>query len=343
MNKILFVGDVNLWNPSTGGVVRRNQYTVRKLKKQFNKVCVFDISKFKNNKALMILSLLFFFSKNNRIVFSISNKSLIIISYLSFLLKKKKITTIISGGGELKEYLKSQKLRKILELSCIVYVQAQSLADEIRLITPNINAKYLQNFKPFPNIEYKKNKELKNRVKLLYLSRVHKDKGIFRAIEVCKKLNDLDKTTIYTLDIYGNMELNEEELIVFNDELRNNNLKYYGFIDLNSSEDFRKLIDYHFMLFLTTHPNEGFPGVLVDALIANLPVIATDWLYNKEILVKDNIALGAIIQPNAMLVENAVNSILNYKNNEELYHFILKQILKIRNNYNIENVNIEIC
>ena len=49
------------------------------------------------------------------------------------------------------------------------------------------------------------------------------------------------------------------------------------------------------MLFPTFWDGEGFPGTIVDAFSAGLPVIATDWNCNAEIV--DDMVNG-IIYPN---------------------------------------------
>jgi len=38
------------------------------------------------------------------------------------------------------------------------------------------------------------------------------------------------------------------------------------------------------MIFPTYWKGEGFPGVLVDAFVAGLPVIASDWNMNTEVI-----------------------------------------------------------
>ena len=38
------------------------------------------------------------------------------------------------------------------------------------------------------------------------------------------------------------------------------------------------------MLFPTYYEGEGFAGTLIDAMAAGVPVIASDWKYNKEIV-----------------------------------------------------------
>ena len=53
--------------------------------------------------------------------------------------------------------------------------------------------------------------------------------------------------------------------------------------------------DYFALLFPTFWKGEGFPGTIVDAFSAGLPVIASDWNYNSEI-VKNKI--NGILYPN---------------------------------------------
>jgi glycosyltransferase involved in cell wall biosynthesis len=55
---------------------------------------------------------------------------------------------------------------------------------------------------------------------------------------------------------------------------------------MNHSEDsYRKLSTYHLLLFPTHWVGEGFPGVVLDAYLAGLPVIATDWNMNSEVVI----------------------------------------------------------
>jgi len=48
------------------------------------------------------------------------------------------------------------------------------------------------------------------------------------------------------------------------------------------------------MLFPTFWVGEGFPGIIIDAYIAGLPIIASDWNLNGEII--DEKETGFIIK-----------------------------------------------
>lgn len=83
-----------------------------------------------------------------------------------------------------------------------------------------------------------------------------------------------------------------DELDYFNSFIENinkrNNALYKGIIDLKDTENYKELAKYDVMLFPTYWSGEGFPGVMIDAYISGLPIIASDWNLNSDI-VKDNI------------------------------------------------------
>ena len=59
---------------------------------------------------------------------------------------------------------------------------------------------------------------------------------------------------------------------------------YKGFLNLKDENNYCILSDYDAMLFPTMHPTEGFPGVIADAAISGLPVIASNWNYAEELI-----------------------------------------------------------
>lgn len=62
----------------------------------------------------------------------------------------------------------------------------------------------------------------------------------------------------------------------------NLNIQYKGFVKTDLVQGLLK--DYSFLIFPTYYKGEGFPGVLVDAFSAGVPIISSDWKYNSEIL-----------------------------------------------------------
>ena len=114
-------------------------------------------------------------------------------------------------------------------------------------------------------------------------SRVCKEKGITDAINAVKRINF--ETVKCTLDIYGEpskdyeSELNDvmrgaEDYIKLNDYLRGDCV-----IDILSRHDA--------MIFPTFYNGEGFPIGVVECYLGGVPVIASNWHYNSEIVINE--------------------------------------------------------
>src|SRR5699024_8891823 len=97
---------------------------------------------------------------------------------------------------------------------------------------------------------------------LCTFSRVTTLKGIKEAIEIVVKINENNNKTIYTLDIYGQVDKNFEE--EFNTLMKNTpeTIQYKGIISDNATEILEK---YFLLLFPTKYYDEGVPGTIIDA------------------------------------------------------------------------------
>lgn len=113
-------------------------------------------------------------------------------------------------------------------------------------------------------------------------SRVIKEKGITAAAEAVREINREKGFPACAMDIYGPVESRYQE--EFDEILAASGdvIRYMGVVDYN--ESVRILQDYYMLLFPTYFRGEGFPGTLIDAFSAGLPVIATDWHCNGEII-----------------------------------------------------------
>ncbi len=116
--------------------------------------------------------------------------------------------------------------------------------------------------------------------KLCTFSRVFKEKGIGEAVDAVKRCNEQFGSTVFELDIYGQIEQKEW----FDNLMRNQPsfIAYRGTIPANQSTDV--LQNYFALLFPTFYKGEGFAGTLIDAMAAGVPVFASDWHSNAEIV-----------------------------------------------------------
>lgn len=195
---------------------------------------------------------------------------------------KRKIHYVAIGGW-LPEYLKKNKrIQKYFRKFAGIYVETRTMKKSLNDMGFE-NVIYLPNFKRLNVIEkddlvFSK----KPPYKLCTFSRVTKEKGIEDAIEAVISINEKFGTTVYKLDIYGQIDNNYKK--IFKDIINKtpDYIEYKGYINFNENEAVLK--NYFALLFPTYYIGEGFPGTILDAFSAGLPVIATNWKYNKEII-----------------------------------------------------------
>lgn len=119
--------------------------------------------------------------------------------------------------------------------------------------------------------------------KFIYLSHVRESKGIFELIAAAQKA-DFD----IEIDVYGPFYdgLQKQDIEVCP------GLRYCGVVSPGDVDDV--LREYDIFLLPTHHKGEGYPGVVLEAYRAGLPVIATDWQAIPEIVDQTS---GVLIPP----------------------------------------------
>ena len=174
---------------------------------------------------------------------------------------------------------------------------------ENRLSVKELQSKYgfnnldvIPNFRevaPKPKIE-----EHGDELKLVFMARVNKMKGLDVIAEIAGKLQGRN----ISIDIYGPIFSDDEQY--FKAELigRYPSIKYCGV--LQPDEIYDTLVKYDAMLFPTHYYTEGFPGSIMDAYRSGLPVIATNWKHAHE-FIEDGIT-GYIVD-----FENTIDAIIH--------------------------------
>lgn len=205
-----------------------------------------------------------------------------IIEFWNFFYKRKIHYDVV--GGWLPNTLESMpRLIKMFSNYTGIYVEVDSMKCKL-------NELGLKNVFVIPNcknLEIIQCDELSTLsavpIKLCTFSRVMKEKGIEEAVRVIEALNRECNTVRYELDIYGQIDPNQTEW--FNNLISSvsSGIRYCGLVDYNKSTDVLK--NYHALLFPTFYSGEGFAGTIIDAMAAGVPVIASDWKYNSEVIV----------------------------------------------------------
>ena len=128
----------------------------------------------------------------------------------------------------------------------------------------------------------------------VFLSRLHPDKGIDLILRCAERLDREGFGNKFRIDFYGKPATSDYE-----QEFRKRietleNVSYSGVLNLKEEAGYRTLCRYDMMLFPTYWYGEGFPGIVIDAYIAGVPLIASDWNMNTEVITEKT---GVIIPP----------------------------------------------
>ncbi len=195
---------------------------------------------------------------------------------------RRKLHYSVIGGWLPLLLSENRGLIKYIKSMTAVYVETESMRKSLSELGI-ANAVFMPNFK---SISVLKKKDLPGSYKEPYslctFSRVKKAKGILDAIDVIKKFNGKTGKKVFALDIYGSIDEDFEQ--EFKAAVSDNNsfVNYKGVAEFSKSTEILK--NYFALLFPTYYDGEGFPGTVIDAFSSGLPVIATDWLYNSEIV-----------------------------------------------------------
>ncbi len=119
--------------------------------------------------------------------------------------------------------------------------------------------------------------------RFIYVGHVREAKGVLTLVEAAKLI-----PAHLSVDVYGNMFDDLPKDLFSN----GSNIKYMG--SLSPSEVVETMRQCDAFVFPTHHVGEGYPGVILEAYCAGLPVISTRWLAIPEI-VDDSV--GILIDP----------------------------------------------
>lgn len=123
-------------------------------------------------------------------------------------------------------------------------------------------------------------------LKLCTFSRVMREKGIEDAVKAVMTVNADLGYRAFSLDIFGQVDAEQAEWFETLQKTFPGYIHYGGLIPFDKSVETLK--EYYTLLFPTYYEGEGFAGTLIDAYSAGVPVIASDWKYNSE-LVNENV------------------------------------------------------
>ena len=250
----------------------------------------------------------------NVIIFPAHNGLRVYVPLLSFFrkfFKNRKLHYVVIGGW-LSEFLKTRKsLAKKLKRFDEIYVETNTMKRALEeqgftniVIMPN--CKDLKILKPeeliYPTGEP---------YKLCTFSRVMKEKGIEDAVNAVKEVNEEAGRTIYTLDIYGQVDSAQVQWFEDLKTTFPDYINYKGVVDYDKSVDVLK--NYFALLFPTRFYTEGIPGTIIDAYAAGVPVVSAKWESFSDIIDEGATGFGYEINNVFDLTKHLENVVYNTK------------------------------
>lgn len=275
----------------TDGQTVKTRIIADELIKKFgeNEVEILDTCGAKKNLPKQIVKIVSLLKRSENVIILPSRNGLRVFApvlALANVFLKRKLHYIVIGGI-LPKYVKKRKwLAASLKKFDFIYVETQKMKKDMEaqefgniVLMPNCKKLNIVN-------EQDLNYDFKEPYKLCTFSRVMKEKGIETAAKAVKAVNEKVGRIVYKLDIYGPVDVNQTEWF---DDLKNTfpeYVRYCGCVPYAKSVDVLK--DYFALLFPTYYQGEGLAGTVIDAMAAGIPVIASDWNHNADV-VKDRL------------------------------------------------------
>lgn len=334
--RIIFVGSQNLGGLLDDGETMKNYMLAKGLEACGCRLCKIDM-RHRPKRILYMGKYLFnlLFCRESKIVMSsspmVADKLFKIAKLLGWKGENEYYWVI---GGTFGKLVTEKKVNENL------YTGIKKIIVEGKSMKEQLDAAGFSNAMVLPNmkeIQYVPKKEYNdNKVKrFVFLSRVMPEKGVDYIVEASRSLIESGYND-FVVDLYGSI-LPQYKQVLEGRIATLPNVKYKGFLMLNENKGYETLATYDAMLFPTYWHGEGFPGILIDAFIAGLPVIASDWNLNTS-LINDG-KNGIIIPPHdpkalAEAMRNVIEGKVDVREMSEnaqksCYNYDLKNVITV--------------
>ena len=301
-NTVILIGAIDKGKVPTNGETMKNQLLVERFGELFDKVIAVDTFHWEK-RPWCIFQILWNLASNYgaSVVVSASGAASYLYDFLYYFPLKKNVFDWVIGGSRANRIREGQYRIKSLKRLKKIIVEGFSMVRELNGLGLN-NVIRVPNFKPINYNAIIRHKEDNDIYRFVFFSRMHPSKGIKEIIESCNLLDQNGYNNRYIVDFYGPFDTQYEN--EFNRLIEGHkNISYNGFLNMRDVSGYDILSSYDVMLFPTYWDGEGFPGVVLDANMAGLPIIASDWNMNKEVIIDNETGFIIPVHDNVALYE----------------------------------------
>jgi len=227
----------------------------------------------------------------NSYVISVSSNGRLVLSPLiaAKILTGNSRAVLLPAGGKfadeltnLPQPLKGFYMRLFSTFDAILPESDEEARKLDQLFGSDVVTRSLPNPRPRPDIAPDTGPSEENvGLNVVYVGRIKREKGIDGLIDSIRNVRSDDRRV--SLDIYGHFLPGDS----YQSDFKNNcdstqGVEYKGKIPDGKVVEY--LRDYDLFVLPTYYEGEGFPGVIIESFMAGLPVLATDWNYNGELV-----------------------------------------------------------
>ena len=303
MNKILLIGNSGTRKQSLDGQTIKTRLYIKKILDEGYEVQFIDLENFIKHPISTLIKISKGIKVCDRIVLLAAERgSKNLIPYINWQNKKIKKPFVLPligtsvlhysidklGNEEKNDFfcnsnysLAKPNKRLSRQLSKISYIlpETELICRVFREFYNLSNVYLLTNFRENSNVQNNKSYSNGESIKMIFVSRVMREKGIFDLLDVTNEL--INDGVNIELDIYGKLVLGND-LSLFQSLTSSNKIQYLGQVDNNNIKEI--LSKYNLFVFPTRFVSEGTPGVIVESLLAGTPVLTSNFPQVKYLL-----------------------------------------------------------
>jgi glycosyltransferase involved in cell wall biosynthesis len=301
---LLIIGSASVGVSKIGGQTIKTRNIVSLLKERCPEevnVSLFDTAQLNREKRLIFKLLRELVSSDIVIIIPAheSLKYIYPLVYLNSVVWGVPFVHVVVGGW-LDRFIDSYPFyKRLLRRARVILTQSKALRDQLAGEHDLSNVSVLHNFKTLSEERQLSEAPVSSPslLQIVHLARISESKGSHIVVEAGRKLMEAGYNRgEIKIDLYGPVSPDcEAEFTKLVDSV--GICSYHGAVDPDQVNTV--LSGYDCMLFPTTYPNEGFPGVILDAFVAGIPVIATSWRRIPEFI--EDGENGFLVEPGSVV------------------------------------------